>query len=64
MMFGTYFFLSNVRADHSRKVYTIVDLLSNTGGIISSLMGVGAALATYINKKLFMTTMMEDLQDA
>ena len=61
MIYGTYFFLSNVKTDHSRKVYTIVDLLSNTGGIVTALMGIGASLATYVNKKLFVTKMMQDL---
>ena len=62
MVFGTYFFLSNTRSEHQRKVYNVVDLLSNVGGIMTSFLGVGAALATYVNKKLFVTRMMQELQ--
>ena len=59
MLFASYFFLSSVRTNHMRKVYNIIDLLSNLGGILTTFFGLGRVFATYINKKLFITKMME-----
>ena len=60
-MMATYFFLSDIKTVHVRKVYNLFDLLSSLGGMIASLMGVGTAIGTYINKQLFITKMLQDL---
>jgi len=49
-MLGTYFFLSNERYEHHRKVYNVVKLLSELGGLFSVLATVFGMLSRYLNK--------------
>ena len=49
ILFSAYFFLSNVKIEHTRKVYNIVDLLSELGGINAVLTSIIGGLAAYIN---------------
>ena len=50
IMSGTYFFLSNERYEHLRKVYNVVNLISELGGLFSVLVTVIGMLGRYLNK--------------
>ena len=46
VIFGTYFFLDDVKIVHEMNRYTIIDLLSDFGGLLSSAIGIiGGILA-------------------
>ena len=50
IMYGSYFFLSDTRYEHSRKVFGISDVLANVGGYLASLLAIYGTLGDYINR--------------
>ena len=61
ILFGTYFFLSNVRVDHHRFAFKFIDLLTNLGGIQALSLVLLTSLGEYINTQLYMRKMMNEL---
>lgn len=49
ILFGSFFFLSNIRSEHERKVYNIMDLITELGGIGSALIAGFSAMGAFIN---------------
>ena len=50
MLFGTYFFLSDIKYLHSRESYTVLDLLSDIGGFFGIILGTVALLGDRVNE--------------
>ena len=48
-LFGAYFFLDNDRHQHFKKVYNIIDLLTELGGFQGFVLCIMHFLGTYIN---------------
>lgn len=61
-LFSTFFFLSNIRGEHSRKVYNILNLLTELGGIQGSLFAFMSMIATYMNTQMYISKMMFETQ--
>ena len=49
ILFGTYFFLSNVKTEHQRNLFNFVSLLSQLGGIYATLFAAFSAVGKYVN---------------
>ena len=49
VLFQSFFFLGNLRAEHQRKVYNIMDLISEIGGLYAALFTAIGCLGNYIN---------------
>jgi hypothetical protein len=61
LLFGTYFFLSDVRREETRTVFNVIKMLSEFGGIYVSVLGVIGGLAKLINTQVFMSYMIKEL---
>ena len=48
-MLGMYFFAADYRIEHSRQVYTFTRVLSETGGMASSLFSIFGIMASIFN---------------
>jgi len=48
-MYGSYYFLSEERVVHQRIAYNILDLLSEVGGLVSSVFRTLKIIGTFIN---------------
>ena len=53
LMLGMYFFVADSREEHSRQVYTFTSVLSETGGISSSLIAIIGGVVTVINYYIY-----------
>lgn len=49
IIFGSFFFLSNIRAEHTRKLYNILNLLTEIGGIQATMYAFINMIGTYFN---------------
>ena len=49
LMYGSYYFLSEERVVHQRIAYNILDLLSEVGGLVSSVFRTLKIIGTFIN---------------
>lgn len=49
LIYGTFFFLSEQKVDHKRNLYNFVDLLSELGGIFTTIYGVLNLMGNYMN---------------
>ncbi len=56
------FYLSNIREKHTRKVYNVIDLLSEVGGIYAIAYAFIGFIGRWVNIQLYMSTMIEELQ--
>ena len=61
VLFTSYYFLSDIRHEHIRRVYNILDILSELGGIKAALFAIFGALSKSINIQLFMMEMISEL---
>jgi len=52
-MYGSYYFLSEERVVHQRISYNILNLLSEVGGLVSSVFRTLRVIGEFINKKLY-----------
>lgn len=72
ILFGTYFFLSNVRYEHTRRIanYMVLSesipnkliVIGLTGGVFVLLYSIFSTIAQYINTQLYMNSMMKQMQ--
>ena len=62
IFYGTYFFLSNSRSEHSRRLYTVLDLLAQIGGMYSIFFTIAYLCGHYVNTQMFMHKMMSEMQ--
>ena len=60
-LYGSYFFVSNERVEHSRKVYSIVDLLAALGGLLSLLLAVFKGIGHFFNKEQIVAKFIRSL---
>jgi len=49
LLFQSYFFLGNIRAEHSRELYNILDLISEVGGLYAAVYTVIGSIGAYVN---------------
>ena len=61
ILFGSFFFLSNIKSTHTRDVYNIVNLLTELGGIYCSFYALMKSLGTYINSQLYVNKLVGSL---
>ena len=47
--FGTYFFLSEIKLEHERKLQNVMDLISQIGGLFASLIAFFGYLGASLN---------------
>ena len=52
-MLGMFFFVADYRIEHSRYVYTFSQVLSETGGIASSLIGILGVVTSIFNYYIY-----------
>ena len=50
---GLYFFVDDQRQEHTRKVYNIVDILSEVGGLSTSILAIVGAFAILVNEYFY-----------
>lgn len=62
IIFGAFFFLSPLRAEHQRKLYSYLDILQELGGLQAGIFAVFGAIGTYINTQWFMGKIISELQ--
>ena len=61
VLFGSYFFVSEERREFKREVFTIVDLLSKVGGLVSLLNIAFIVIGTVINMNAIVWAMVEKI---
>ena len=64
IIFGAFFFLGNIRTEHTRKLYNILNLLTEIGGIQATMFAFIKMIGTYFNTQIFMSKMMSEMQYA
>lgn len=50
---GLYFFVYDQRLEHSRNVYNIVDILSEVGGLSTSILAIVGAVVVLVNQYFY-----------
>ena len=60
--FGAFFFMSNMRGEHSYRLYSILTFLSEIGGILAACDLVFGTLGKYINTQLYISKILSNLQ--
>ena len=53
LIMGLYFFVDNQRHEHTRKVYNMVDILSEVGGLSTSILAIMGAFAVMVNEYFY-----------
>ena len=61
VLFGAYFFLSDSRETHHRVAKNVLALISELGGFFSSVIVIFSIIGNTINRRLFLTKVIEDL---
>jgi hypothetical protein len=61
VLFGSYFFVSEERRELQREVFTLIDLLSKVGGIVSLSNMIFTFLGTMINKQAIVGAIVEQV---
>ena len=56
-----YFFLGNTKVIHTRSVETIFGIVSRFGGLASAVFSVFWVIGNFVNSKLFMSYLIEDI---
>ena len=64
VLYGSYFFVSDIKVEHQRQVKTVIDILSEYGGFASAIFGLFAFIAIQINDRLFIGQMISILYGA
>ena len=53
LIMGLYFFVYDQREEHTRKVYNIVDILSEVGGFSTSILAIVGVFAMLVNQYFY-----------
>jgi len=61
LLFGTYFFISDDRAEETRVVYSMVKMVSELGGLLSSLILLFGSIGNIVNTELFVSSLIHEL---
>jgi len=54
VILGMFFFMNDFKFEHSRSVYNIQTLLSNTGGVATSILFIFGILGAFYNSYVYM----------
>ena len=61
ILFASFFFISNLKAEHTRDVYNIINLLAELGGIYCSFYALMKSFGATINSSLYANKMIKEL---
>ena len=61
VLFGSYFFVSEERRELQREVFTIIDLFSKVGGLLSLSNMIFSFIGTLINKQAIVGAIVEQV---
>jgi len=63
-LWGAFFFLSSKRYQHTRELWSIIDVMSKFGGLSSTILGLCGVPALFINTRLFMGYLISKIFNA